>query len=64
MARRTLLDFFDDLARLNGTFVVHDDGYRTWSFTYAEIASAAGAFAARLRPDRADGSPGRYFHVV
>ena len=49
MARRTLLDFFDDLATLNGTFVVHDDGYRTWSFTYAEIASAARAFAARLR---------------
>ena len=49
MARRTLLDFFDDLARLDGTFVVHDDGYRTWAFTYAEIAAAAGLFAARLR---------------
>ena len=52
MARRTLLDFFDDLARLNGTFVVHDDGYRTWSYTYAEIAAGAGAFAARLRDAR------------
>ena len=52
MARRTLLDFFDDLATLQGTFVVHDDGYRTWSFTYAEIAAASRAFAARLREAR------------
>jgi hypothetical protein len=31
MARRTLLDFFDDLSAMNASFVVHDDGYRTWS---------------------------------
>ena len=49
MARRTLLDFFDDLSTIEGTFIVHDDGYRTWSYTYAEIAGAARAFAARLR---------------
>ena len=52
MARRTLLDFFSDLATLQGTFVVHDDGYRTWSYTYAEIAAASRAFAARLRETR------------
>ena len=52
MARRTLLDFFDDLAQLDGTFVVHDDGYRTWTFSYAEIAAAAGRFASRLRDAR------------
>ena len=49
MARRTLLDFFDDLATIDGTFVVHDDGYRTWSYSYAEIVAASRAFAERLR---------------
>ena len=49
MARRTLLDFFDDLSTIDGTFVVHDDGYRTWSYTYAEIVAASRAFAGRLR---------------
>jgi long-chain acyl-CoA synthetase len=49
MARRTLLDFFDDLSALDGTFVVHDDGYRTWSFTYREIAAGARRFAERLK---------------
>jgi long-chain acyl-CoA synthetase len=49
MARRTLIDFFDDLAALDGEFLVYDDGYRTWSLTYRETADAARAFAARLR---------------
>ena len=49
MARRTLIDFFDDLATLDGEFLVYDDGYRTWSLTYRETAEAARAFAARLR---------------
>ena len=49
MARRTLIDFFDDLALLDGEFLVYDDGYRTWSLTYAETAAAARAFAGRLR---------------
>jgi long-chain acyl-CoA synthetase len=49
MARRTLIDFFDDLATLDGEFLVYDDGYRTWSLTYREAAEAARAFAARLR---------------
>ena len=49
MPRRTLIDFFDDLAALDGEFLVYDDGYRTWSLTYADTADAARAFAARLR---------------
>ena len=49
MPRRTLIDFFDDLATIDGEFLVYDDGYRTWSLTYAEVADAARAFAARLR---------------
>lgn len=49
MPRRTLIDFYADLAGIGGEFVVYDDGYRTWSYSYAQIAAAAEAFAARLR---------------
>ena len=35
MARRTLIDFFEDLSGIDGEFLVYDDGYRTWSYTYA-----------------------------
>ncbi|HVL67702.1 MAG TPA: AMP-binding protein [Vicinamibacterales bacterium] len=49
MARRTLVDFFEDLSRSSGDFIVYDDGYRGWTHTYAELAAAARGFAARLR---------------
>lgn len=49
MPPRTLIDVFDDLARTEGDFVVHDDGYRTWTWTYAQVTTAARGFAARLR---------------
>ncbi len=49
MPRDTLLDFFDDLAAARGEFLVYDDGYRTRSYTYVEVAHAARAFAARLQ---------------
>jgi long-chain acyl-CoA synthetase len=49
MQRETLLDFFDDLARIRGDFLVFDDGYRSRTWTYGAVARAAGAFAARLR---------------
>jgi long-chain acyl-CoA synthetase len=49
MPRRTLIDFFDDLATIDGEFLVYDDGYRTWSLSYGDVARAAQAFAARLR---------------
>ncbi len=48
MARRTLIDFFEDVAPLSGEFLVYDDGYRTWSYRYDEVAAAARAFAGRL----------------
>jgi long-chain acyl-CoA synthetase len=48
MARRTLIDFFEDLSQTSGEFLTYDDGYRTWSFTYEEVAAAARSFAARL----------------
>ena len=48
MTRRTLIDFFEDVASIPGEFLIYDDGYRTWSFRYDEVAAAARAFAARL----------------
>jgi long-chain acyl-CoA synthetase len=49
MQRRTLIDFFSDLRSNDGDFLVYDDGYRTWSLTYGDVADAAHAFAGRLR---------------
>jgi len=48
MRRDTLLDFFDDLSALRGTFLAYDNGFRRWSFSYAEVVAAAAAFGARL----------------
>jgi long-chain acyl-CoA synthetase len=48
MPRETLLDFFDDLCRTSGTFLVHDDGFRVRSWTYTEVGAGARAFAATL----------------
>lgn len=50
MKRDTLIDFFDDLRARSSRYLVYDDGYRSWSYTYAEIAAAAEAFAAHLSP--------------
>lgn len=49
MRRETLLDFFHDLTRSPGDFLVHDDGFRTRRWTYAEVGAAARRFAARLQ---------------
>ncbi|HTM27069.1 MAG TPA: AMP-binding protein [Vicinamibacterales bacterium] len=53
MMRRTLLDFFADVtsdaAAKSAPFLAYDDGYRAWTWTYGELASAARSFAARLR---------------
>ncbi|MGE0592485.1 MAG: AMP-binding protein [Vicinamibacterales bacterium] len=46
--RDTLLDFFDDLSRLDGEFLVYDDGYRRRHHSYTDVGQAARAFAARL----------------
>lgn len=48
MRRDTLIDFFQDLARARGEFLVHNDGFRSRSFTYAQVGHASRAFAARL----------------
>ena len=48
MPRETLLDFFADLSSAEGEFLIYDDGYRTWHYSYAEVAAAARRVAARL----------------
>ena len=48
VARDTLVDFFHDLARAKGEFLVYDDGFRTHRYSYAQVGRAARGFAARL----------------
>jgi len=48
VVRDTLIDFFADLSLARGEFLVHDDGFRSRSFSYAEVACAARGFAAAL----------------
>jgi long-chain acyl-CoA synthetase len=48
VSRDSLIDFFHDLARARGKFLVYDDGFRTRSYSYAEVGGAARGFAARL----------------
>lgn len=47
----TLLDFFHSFADSPAEFVVYDDGYRRWSYSYRQIARAAGLFGKRLRAE-------------
>jgi long-chain acyl-CoA synthetase len=49
MLLRTLVDFFDGLEQTRGDFLTYDDGYRSWTYSYAESARASRAFAGRLR---------------
>ncbi len=48
MRRETLVDFFGDLARARGEFLVYDDGFRSRSYSYERVGRAARGFAARL----------------
>src|SRR5205085_9051109 len=48
VVRDTLIDFFADLSLARGEFLVHDDGFRSKGFSYAEVARAARGFAAAL----------------
>ena len=41
MVRETLLDFFADVTRREGEFLVYDDGYRSRSWRYDEVGRAA-----------------------
>ena len=44
----TLIDLFRSLEKRRGEFLVYDDGYRVWRYTYAEVTRAARGFAAKL----------------
>jgi long-chain acyl-CoA synthetase len=46
--RDTLIDFFHDLSAARGEFLVHDDGFRSRTFSYDDVGRAARGFAARL----------------
>jgi long-chain acyl-CoA synthetase len=48
VVRDTLIDFFHDLASARGEFLVHDDGFRSKSYSYEEVARAARGCARRL----------------
>src|SRR5260221_6410819 len=56
MTRRTLLDFFADVtsdsAAKHAQFLAYHDGYRTWTWTYGDLAAAARGFADRLRREQ------------
>ena len=49
MHRDTLLDFFEDYSGSSESFLVYDDGFRSYRFSYRETAAAARGFAAELR---------------
>ena len=48
MQRNTLIDFYRDLAEIQGEFLVYDDGYRRRGHSYEAVGRAARAFAAKL----------------
>jgi long-chain acyl-CoA synthetase len=48
VARDTLIDFFHDFSRARGVFLVYDDGFRSWSYTYEDIDRRARHFAAMI----------------
>jgi long-chain acyl-CoA synthetase len=50
--RSTLADFFVDLAKTPGEFLVYDDGLKTERRSYADLAATASRFAERLHDAR------------
>ena len=56
MVRETLLDFFEDFASSDDTFIVHDDGYRVREVTYRRTGRGGPRFC---RPAGRGGHRGR-----
>jgi long-chain acyl-CoA synthetase len=46
-----LPQFFGRIAQYRDEFIIHDDGFRGFTFRYLDIAHMAACFAARLRAD-------------
>ncbi len=51
MRRETLLDFFEDFSGFDQRYLTYDDGFRSWTYTYRQIADAARAFSTGLTAD-------------
>jgi long-chain acyl-CoA synthetase len=43
--------YLDRIAHLDSEFILFDDGYRGWTYSYQEMAGMAASFAARLRAE-------------
>src|SRR5579862_1518961 len=43
-----LADLFREFSQSSDEFIVYDNGYRSWKYTYAQVAQAACHFAMRL----------------
>jgi hypothetical protein len=43
-----LIDFFDRYIRGSDPALVHDDGFRRWTYSHDQLRAAAEAFARRL----------------
>ena len=48
-APSALPGFLQRMGQLDREFVVYDDGWRGWSYSYSRVAGMAGAFASKLR---------------
>jgi long-chain acyl-CoA synthetase len=48
MSRASLLAFFDEIRKQDGTFLVHDDGYRLTRRSYRELGAASDLLAHRF----------------
>jgi long-chain acyl-CoA synthetase len=48
MGRENLLEFFRDYFNSDAEYLVYDDGYRRWTYSYGHMANAARVFADRL----------------
>ena len=46
--RQNLADLFCEFSRSPDEFIEYDNGYRSWKYTYAQVAHAARHFAIRL----------------
>ena len=47
--RATLAEYFAQFANLPDPYLEYDNGYRSWSYTYAQVGAAARGFATRMQ---------------
>ena len=49
--RVTLADYFVEFADSPAPYLQHDDGYRSWEYTYAQVGAAARNFSVKLQSE-------------